>query len=203
MKKGLIFLSLILVLLGCQKSKVATGSMYFPLAAEGLTYIQLPVNSYFIYQDSATGNEDSVVVTTSSFEKLYVGGQGGLISFSGSRYYQVFTLKLKASNSLPNEYWFSGTATSYDSPTVFTLNTNNYSLNYPVFTYPTDGRFISSMLVEGHSFTNIEQNEIDNISSNPAENINALYYWAKDVGIIKRRITIGGITKTSSLKRHG
>ncbi len=103
----------------CKKSKVAREPIYYQLAAKGLAYIQLPVNSYFIYQDSATATEDSVVVTTSSFEKLYIPCQGGLINLSGNYYYQVFRLKLKASNSLPKEYWLSGTATSKYNGEIF------------------------------------------------------------------------------------
>src|SRR4051812_31649464 len=35
---------------------------FVPISPEGMSYINLPINSYFIYKDPATGNQDSVVV---------------------------------------------------------------------------------------------------------------------------------------------
>ena len=202
MKNLAILFMPILTLLGCKKNEVPNAPQppYYQLATEGLSYIQLPVNSYYIYQDSATGTEDSVVVVTSTLRATVVPGQGGLFSGYSTYSSQVYTLKLKSARS--TDFWFSGTA-SAGSSEIFSMSTFHNSLIYSVFIYPLTDRFISSMIVEGKSYANIEKYEFDHQSTVATENISGVYYWAKGVGIIKRQIKTPGTIKTESLIRHG
>ena len=199
MKKFLLFL-FVLVLLGCSKDPLPTGpeQVDYKFAPEGLSYIQLPVNRHYIYEDSATGVKDSVVVVTSELVKNFIGSPPGL--FGGPSYSaHVFTLELKS--KITNESWFSGRATATASG-IFTLNVN-YSWKYTVFIYPVTDRFIASMVVEGKTYADVEKYEIDYPSAIPDEYIVATYYWAKGVGIIKRQVKTATSQKTESLLRHG
>src|SRR5687767_12575918 len=106
MKTFLVVCLLAVALLGCKKNKPPVGPEppYNQFPAEGLAYIQLPLNSYYIYRDSATGMEDSVVVVTSSLVKTFVPGQSCLFCGNGPYAQDVFTLELKS--KLTNKYWF-------------------------------------------------------------------------------------------------
>src|SRR5688500_1088160 len=56
----------------CNKPKVTTpAALEITLNPEGLKYIQIPLEKYFIYKDSASGSLDSVVVTKSLFETIH------------------------------------------------------------------------------------------------------------------------------------
>lgn len=207
MKKFIILLISMSALISCSKSKTTKPNpdpVYYPFPAEGLSYIQLPVNHYYIYQDSATAVEDSVVVVNSSLEKIYVPAVTGgfLCSECHDAYYvQVYTLEMKVENILPTGDWFSGSATSGGSG-IFSLDTHHNSLVYGVFIYPTNGRSISSMVVLGNTYTDIEMFEFD-FPSGSTESISGVYYWAKGVGIIKRQVKTADTIKTESLIRHG
>lgn len=201
MKKLIILLVPMFALISCKKTKTEPEPIFYQFAADGLSYIQLPVKNYYIYKDSASAAEDSVVVVTSTLNKIYVPAVGGIFNGHLAYNYQVYSLKLKAQNTLSTQYWFSGFASSDNFGIIDLYNDNG--LLYSVFTYPINGRFISSMVVEGNVYANVEKYEFDLRSPIPANNISGVYYWAKGVGIIKRQITTAGTTKTESLLRHG
>lgn len=202
MKLFIIFLVAIFALVGCKKNKPQPdpNAPYYQFSAEGLSYIQLPINSHFIYRDSVTGFHDSVVVVTSAVDKVYVPTQGTIFNGNFAYYHQVYTLKMKS--TLSSDTWFSGTASSTSSD-LFTFDTYHNSMKYAVFIYPVTSRLITSMVVEGKVYLNVEQYDFEHISAIDAENISVVYYWAKGVGIIKRQIKTSAAIKSESLIRHG
>ena len=83
MKKKMLFAITIIITLfiSCKKDHTSSqndAKIIATFSPEALTYIKLPLNSYYIYKDSATGILDSVVVTTSNSKLVdvpkYVGG---------------------------------------------------------------------------------------------------------------------------------
>ena len=232
--KKIIFYCLtasVLLLASCKKtglSDVSTLSGYVNpntvivhFNQEVLDYIQLPVNRYFIYKDSATGSIDSVKVTQSVIETNFYQATSG---FPGSPafYTDVYKLTLTKFQALPptSQPWFQGTArcagfagfvsaTIIDSNIQFTNQQSNLIIFWNPLTVPgpnlnTQYIYIPTLNIEGiiysavHSFS----------SSNglPPTDINyqaSIFYWVKGIGIIKKEIRTYNSVKTSLLLRYG
>src|SRR5690349_21657146 len=96
--------------LHCKKAAVEEeGRLSFD--KEGLRFIQLPVNKYYIYKDSATGNLDSVIVTKSLLEQVDVPAYyGGGFNYSNhpAYHYQRFSLILSKVIGNTQNTWFKG-----------------------------------------------------------------------------------------------
>ena len=91
----------ILSLLACSKNN---DEKQFNLDPDGLKYIQLRQDQYFIYKDSASGSVDSVVVTESSHSTETYSDA----NVSGKRH--VFSLTLTRKNLSGDSTWLKGTA---------------------------------------------------------------------------------------------
>jgi hypothetical protein len=75
---------------------------FIRFSSEALSYVHIPVNNYFIYQESSSGILDSVVVTKSIVENKFK--PYGLLGFfyQGAIHYQDFSLELiNYSNNIP------------------------------------------------------------------------------------------------------
>ncbi len=220
-------IALLCLLCSCKKSKPQvqyTDPRSFLFSADALAYVQLPLNKYFIYKDSASGTLDSVVVTQSVLETKFHPEESGndlYIWHVAAYYYQQFTLLLTTYNDSSPQDWFYGvahsgpnyftnsdTASWVDLAEIDTLNdirVNNYAFFYPeggsVFSLtPT---IIPSLAIEGKSYSNVvfcsDSNSPD---STAAYYVKTNYYWAKGVGIIKRTIKTANYVKTENLIRY-
>lgn len=193
-----------------------TVTIHFYQAA--LDYIQLPVNRYFIYKDSATGSTDSVRVTQSAIETSFQPATSG---FPGSpaTYSDVFKLTLtKFQAQTPtNQTWFQGiarctsfggiiSATTIDSNITFYNEQSNLLLFWHPFSSFGLGeyKYTPTMTIEGITYTAVQSFYYYNML--PSTDINyqaSVIYWVKGIGIIKREIRTYNSVKTSLLIRHG
>ncbi len=219
--------TLLCLLCSCKKSKPRiddTDPNSYLFSADALAYVQLPLNTYYIYKDSASGTLDSVVVTQSVLETKFHPEESGndlYIWHLAAYYYQQFTLLLTNYSGSSPQDWFYGIATNgpnffinsdttswVDLVEIDTLNNirvNNYAFFYPeggsVFSLtPT---IIPSMTIEGKSYSNIVFCSDFNSPDTTADYyLETNYYWAKGVGIIKRRIKTSNYVKTENLVRY-
>jgi hypothetical protein len=224
MKISFIVLLHICLFCSCKKEKPSTPKTYdFSLSAEGLSYVQIPLNRYFIYKDSATGTLDSVVVTQSTLEKQYQPAStisGGLFVTSlPAYYYQTFSLLLTRYGTTHGDWFYGETSDrplfGFGSPLFDTLGLQleernraasadlGLAFSFNIGTVGTDS-IILTLTVEGKIYTNVlfcsDWNGLD--SSNAAYR-RSYYYWVKNLGIIKREIKTFGSTKTEFLIRNG
>lgn len=231
--KKIIFYCLtasVLLLASCEKTDLSdvlsfSGSvnpntviMHFSQPA--LDYIQLPVNRYFIYKDSATGFIDSVRVTKSVIETNFQQATSG---FPGSpaTYYDIYKLTLtKFAPPSTSQPWFEGTARGasflgFSSTTIIdtSINFSNDQNSLPVFWHPltlsgfnqfTKYTYLPTLAIEGITYPAVHFFSSSN--GLPTTDINyqaSVFYWVKGIGIIKKEIKIFNSVKTSLLIRYG
>ena len=229
--KKIIFYCLtasVLLLASCKKtglSDVSTLSGYVNpntvivhFNQEVLDYIQLPVNRYFIYKDSATGSIDSVKVTQSVIETEFSPATSGYPG-SPALYTDVYKLTLTKFQTLPptNQPWFQGTARCASfaglvSAIFIDSNINFLSgqSNLPAFQHPFTSygsyyyTYIATLTIEGTTYSAVHCFSSSNGLSSTDINYQAsLFYWVKGIGIIKKEIRTYNSVKTSLLLRYG
>lgn len=225
--KQSIFLSIIVVCISvcsCKKDKTSAPPETFniQLPSEGLAYVKLPLNRYFIYKDSASGILDSIVVTQSNLETKYepasagsgIGGNTKIPAYN----YQTFSLLLTKYGSI-QEDWFYGQ--TLDKPVFFSgrplfdtialslverVRTTNADLGQAFsFSLQTSsaGTIIPTLVIEGKTYMNVflypDWNGLDETNANYRR---SFYYWVKNLGIVKRTIQTFAKTKTYTLVRN-
>ncbi len=207
---------------GCKKMTVQQPNQ-FSFSRHALEYVQLPLSKYLIYKDSASAQLDSVIVSTSKLENIYVPAYGGtsaqlwLDSYS-EYYYEAYHLVLsKYNGNIWSGNWFVGDDGSLNygqsgglfGQTVPPGNTFSVHLlekqgnNFLTAFYCDNNQYSNlSMNIEGKTYNNV----IENISEfgNPTDPdyIKTINCWAKPVGIIKRTIISGSSIKTYTLLRN-
>ena len=188
--------------IGCKKEISEPAIPKSKLEISGLAYMQLTKGKYLIYKDSVSGDLDSVVVTNSSIKDIYSPPYNYVILFIPATfpayYYESFTLTLTKYNGMQQSEWFSGSTTPpnfnfgvFDSFPVELIEPDK-AIAFHYF----NNRQISFLIVEGKTYTQV----LEYTWNTP--NKKTTYYWAKTVGIIKRVVTIAGITKTQTLLRN-
>jgi hypothetical protein len=203
---SIAILFFMLLLAGCKKEN-RPGITGVQFTALSLEYIQLTPSKYFIYKDSANGDLDSVVVTKSILE-MYNNTTGsinsGFFNFN-CNYSQFMTLVLTKFTATISDTWFWGFANAciYQNAVQAVREVN--SSGSPIHSiYGTEFTIIPSMTVESKTYNDVAESTATatvNIT-NPTYNKTTLY-WAKKIGIIKRRIiTMGGAIKTYTLLRN-
>jgi hypothetical protein len=214
---------LIIVMSSCTKSiskkpdpNISEFDIFFSKAA--MEYVQLPVNRHFIYKDSATGNIDSVVVTQSDLSNFIIPGDR---AFSVLPVYsQIYHLMLTKTNDSATT-WFDGLAKSLDGADYryatdtmaslrFAASDNIITDTVPDYGFSSNVVFdnydyISSMTVESKTYHDVivDNYSIYGIGPGRPGYINSLYYWARNVGIIKRTVKTNSFTITSLLESYG
>ena len=189
-KIGLLLLTLA-ALAACKKT--VTGK-YYVYNADALSYVQLKQGKYFVYRDSVSGNTDSVVVTQSLLEQ-YDSSMNGVPYDS-----QQFSLTLTQINKgAANTTWLKGMSPGYQLARLQIIAADNPANYYFIDIAPV----LPSMVVEGKTYTsvNVTINQQQG-TSNVQGSFKTAYYWSKNVGLIKRTETIGGVTNTYNLLRH-
>ncbi len=226
----LITILLLCLCYSCKKDKAThqTDPAYIQFSSEALAYVQLPINTYFIYKDSASGMLDSIIVTQSDLKKEFQPESSAQTVFGPfllpAYYYQNFSLLLTSYSGTSQKDWFYGVAKSIIPGIEYDNNSNNAFLsllekdrtaNIPInyaFFYPLNITssiqetlsVIPSILVEGKMYSNIEfYSNSNGIDSTNADYVRSTYYWAKGVGIIKRIIKTSNSIKTYLLIRNG
>jgi len=202
---GSKMLSIILFVLAfssCKKPSFSGPLFSFPtptsgggFPSEGLDYVQLTQGKYLIYKDSAGGVVDSVVVTKSILES-----PGGALKFS------LVLTEVEGTSSM---VWFSGNANDGSELKLsewYSSGTGVDLLNPSAFFYSTQNtmQMIPSLTIEGKNYINVIVGEYESLlDSNDPGYTKRTFYWAKGIGIIKRRIvSAGGKIKTHDLIRN-
>lgn len=183
-----------------------------------LDYIQLPVNRYFIYKDSASGTMDSVKVTQSAIETNFYPATSG---FPGTPavYSDAYKLTLTTYQALPptNQTWFKGIANSisfwgFVSATIIDSNINfvNEQPTLVVFRHPfasagsNQYAYLPTLVIEGIAYAAVHCFSSSNgLSSSDINYQASIFYWVKGIGIIKRESRSFNSVKTSLLIRYG
>lgn len=196
----------------CKKTSRDNRSIQIKLSTEGLAYVQLSPEKYFIYKDSASGKLDSTVVTKSLLENRYTPGfNGGLFASYPPFYSEVFSLTLTKIDGGIQTIWFKAKnraadccpSISHDNEPIKMYDTSNILAFY----YPDCScdlvQLFPSLTVEGKAYNNVIQ-AIDTRYPDPDsfDYIQVLTYWAKGVGIIKRTQTDSSGTRTYNLVRN-
>jgi len=202
-------------------SKPALPDNHSIFAKEDLEYVQLPVNRYFIYKDSASGNTDSVVVTQSLMSDHYYPPAPSF-SLPGV-YYQEFNLVLIRIND--GKIWFQGSANSTGGSygpyaadsmdrVVFSPANDNIiadpTLNqtcYGFCDFLNDSSFAyyPSFEVGTHTYNDVFISTITNVynGTDSPGYFKSTYCWAKGIGIVKRTVQTDSAITTSLLEKYG
>jgi hypothetical protein len=199
MKQLILIVGICSLIITCKKKENPDKKISeFLFSKNALGYINIPVGKYFIYKDSATGSLDSVVVTESRLEKIYnpaIAGSGW--SFGTPEHYsEKFTLKLSAYATGSARNWISGTAQAFASGFILvpsdTLSVNFYSDAKLIFNHPHSGNPAYTLSIEGKTYSDVNiTNVTSGLDITHPMFYEATYYWAKGVGLIKRRIKQG------------
>ena len=201
----LVFILLVAaaIISSCKKDKPAALA-YYEFPAEAIAYTLMPLNRYFIYQDSASLQQDSVLVTVALlqrklFEPADTGDIGGYTIVIPGHYYDEYKLVMQVKNRSVTDNWLhAGTSVTQFH---FSLNTSSpvpsECFMYPFAasgnSFPT--RYVPSLMLNGILYRDVA------IQYDPQRLCE--FIWAKNIGIIQRRIWINGVYKTETLLRHG
>jgi len=186
----------------------------YPAAME---YLQLPLNRYFIYKDSATAAIDSVRVTQSSTDVVTTAatsGYPGMPTINRDRYSLTLTkFQLPATSTVwckgvANGSTFSGLVNATLTDTSIAFIETPYNLQTFWHSYFSSGAnvavSIASLVVEGITYTDVKKFSTNNgLPPTDAGFIAITNYWAKGIGIIKREIRGNASVKTYLLLRYG
>ena len=204
MARFLIILLAVAVLINSCKKDHPTTFEYYQFPEEAIAYTVLPLNRYFIYQDSASLQQDSVLVTVAQlqrklFEPAKTGDIGGYTIVIPGHYYDEYNLVMQVKNrAVPDDWLNAGTS---DTQFYFSLYASIPALSecfqFPFAaagnSFPT--RYVPSLLLNGILYRDVA------IHYDPQRFCE--FIWAKNIGIIQRRLWINGVYKTETLLRHG
>lgn len=216
------------VSLSCSKQDAPLASpdqISINFSKKALEYVQLTEGTQLVYRDSATSFLDTLMVTKSKLRKLFFpevecADFFGFMHICPAQNDDQFSLTLTSMVSGAQDApWFDA-ETQPNSYLGYTSTVDNAELilferfhvptpyNYDmmvVFDYsePYSGDFVT-ITVEGIAYQNVivfkRIYDATGLGIDDPSYRKATYYWAKDVGIIKRTIvTSGGVVKTFTL----
>ena len=195
--------------IGCKKEETEYEKVYSStFSRKALAYVKLTEGKYLIYKDSATQLLDSVIVTTSKLEFIFFPKtSGGLIGSFPPHQEQNFSLVLSKSDSNGESIWFSGYASTPNIYLQNSIDTFQLDLHEPdyttVFSLTNSDNPQYSVVIEGKNYNNVVVTASSNgLEINDPAYKSAIYYWAKDIGIIKRTVNVVGTIKTYTLLRN-
>lgn len=210
-KKSFILSSLIvsLVFISACKKEIDRNYTEFKFIPSSVEYVQLTPGKYLIYKDSANGDTDSVIVMEGILKTLTWYDNTYLLTYGPIKRFSQYIL-LGLMEVYAGDWWFYGSAVAQRPMAPLNEMTNAvekmveayssgvvHNLHYPVTIIP-------SLTIESKTYTDVvESIAVREVGINdPAYNKSTLY-WAKGIGIIKRRvITTGGTVKTYTLIRN-
>ncbi len=227
MKNGLLYLTVVVLpLLGglsCTKDDPhVPDAITLKFSRKALEYVQLNEGTRLVYLDSTTATLDTLMVSESTLDKGFIptsvapGFLGFPITFPAQNI-ENFLLKITKISGSQQKPWFFGKATTAEYGS--SISSDHAVLVLSDITIKDSGNEEQV----GGSFAFWEQNTVDLVTLKVEDktyndvvvykfdnsyggDINrdgyriATYYWAKGIGIIKRRvITKGGVIKTYNL----
>jgi hypothetical protein len=176
-----------------------------------LAYVNIPVGKYFIYKTVATGALDSVAVTAN---QLTVNNYPKNVASNFPEHnIESFRLTLTVYNYINNMYipiqWLKAAAvndfyTPYDSSSTADVRLKFSGTDQTIFYASDNLAGVTSLTVEGVNYPEVIRSESTN--GLPVTDISYeknVFYWAKNIGIIKRIITKANGSQTEiNLLRH-
>lgn len=184
-----------------------------------LEYVLIPLDRYFIYKDSATGNFDSVIVVQND---LTVTSTDAVPFWNlPATHTQAYALDLEIKKDSETLWYqgsanaFYGTSSPYVSDTAAKIrfsakdNLSPYPANDYGFSSDTSSsvsyQHLSSMAVESNMYNDVVVCSSTSPGFNATDSFyfKSTYYWAKGVGIIKRIVQTNSTITTSLLERYG
>jgi hypothetical protein len=236
MKNFIRFLPACLVVTSCMKTQpVSTKQLpdvHITFSTVDLDYVKLPLNRYFIYKDSATGNIDSVKVTRSTISENY-GPAVPSLSLPAV-YSQKYYLTL-SNISDSGKAWFQGRAWSVDAsaggsygsdpmagvrffardnlinnPDIPEDDNVNYAQLEDGYGFSSEpginsgNQYLPSFEVDKHTFYDVivDTAFTHGDSTQFSGFFKSTYWWAKGIGVIKRTVEKDSVIKTALLERY-
>ena len=176
-----------------------------------LAYVNIPVGKYFIYKTVATGVLDSVAVTSNQLS--ITNFPKNEASNFPEHNIESFRLTLTKYNNIGGTYipvqWIRAYATSdistpYDSTSTADVKLEFSGTDQTIFYASHNVSGVQSLVVEGVNYPEVIKSESTNgfPATDPSYEKN-VFYWAKNIGIIKRIITRPNGSQTEmNLLRH-
>jgi len=163
----------LLLLGGCKKSTKDTP--YYTINDEILSFVKLTTGTYYIYKDSASGINDSVIVTESTFQQ-----KKEYFMPSGDRYFADY-FRLVIKKALPAGTLNDWMDAAIEKPGYEAFLNTNAGTGKTLFFYPyttLSHRFEikASALLNGTTYSNIHCFHLPNGET---------CWWVKNVGIVK------------------
>jgi hypothetical protein len=214
MKSLFYFVFIIFGIWGCSKDKKSADLLYLKIDPEALKYLQFDPGKYFIYKDSASGRLDSVLLLNNTFATKYVGAVAGTWGSTPAYTTESITVILHRYGDNVSTQWLhaNGQPDFYSSYIIFNSNdhapvTLTETINRPQGGISSiHGVFSSlstpfSMTAEGINYPSVILGGFKDASY--YANSLREFYWAKNVGIIKRVLVLENVRYVSTLVRHG
>ena len=212
----LLFGILAILFQSCEKIRpdveVKTTSYSLRFSRKALDYVKLTERKYLIYKDSASAHLDSVVVTKSLLENKYNPEEFNWYAWYSAYYHENFSLMLTKFTGGVGSEWFNGEAKlwisdppySTDNAPVNLITLDKFNNTYSTFYLGENDPTNYSVSIEGRTYNNVVITIYDRgLDINHPDYLKETYYWAKEIGIIKREIiTTGGTVKTARLLRN-
>jgi hypothetical protein len=166
-----------------ESSTPVTDSTKF--SRDALAYVQLTPGKYFIYKDSATSSQDSVVVTTSLLDTVYFPASSDLVFTYNAHTQEKFNLVLTKFTDSVQVEWFNGRADAFCGGLGLNNDCNNAQVDlmegglmaFEGVSYPSN----LSVAIEGKTYNNviIHDTWTATIDINDPLYVHKIYYWAK------------------------
>lgn len=203
MKKGWLLLVLCPFLF-CACYKPDREHVY-TLDPAALKYIQLRLDQYFIFKDSASGQTDSVVVTGSSLSSESFTYSSWFSNTPISAKREVYNLTLTRKAPRGDSAWLQASAKGDFTNQVSLVQNGGASVFfYPASCFYCSNIFVlSSLTIEGETYRDVVVVEDVMVAD-----CRCTYYWAPGVGILKINRTDAAVsvtsqtTQTFTLLRH-
>lgn len=201
--KYITILGLIILSFSCRKDSPPEVA-YFRFSPDVKEFVGSGEGKYRIYRDSATGEEDSVLITRSRFFDRYIEANPDFLT--PAHYLEEFELEMNGQSSLfeglrgnflqiPNTY-----LPGSDANGIQLIRKDN---NIAVMHIDHSGNnTLHNVTLHGRVFSEV----IKVISTNNLHIADPLYreyeyWWARGIGIIYRRIMFESVNKTQTLIR--
>jgi len=169
---SLLFATLILFLLACKKSNEELA--YYRISDETLSFIKLIPGTHYIYNDSASGFTDSLIVTESSFlpKQEYSLPSGDKYS---ADYFHLVLKKASPAGTLSD--WLDAVVENpgYEAFLIANAGSGKYLFWSPYTTIP-GFEVKASAVINGVTYQNIHCFNLSNGET---------CWWVKNVGFIK------------------
>jgi hypothetical protein len=209
-------LVLFIFLLSCDKEEIQPELATVTLNKNAVEFLKVTSGKYLIYKDSATSENDSVIITKSELKNIFYPEFNSnnifipnIPAYNGEEFELIYTKKTDANES---SIWFKGKANAFYKHNANLLNLPLKLVDYigdsvwyaGAIYYDENTSIIPSFTVEGNTYSNVIIHKTFNgLEMNHPNYLRTEYFWAEGIGIIQKSIeTTNGMRKTYYLIRR-